>query len=189
MKRLINLPRLTHLYWNVHFHGSTHSCIPNFASASLQYLTILNSYWYSYQFNTLLERTPRLRKLCLSLNSYEEDDRPLSRIIVPSTRNLSIEKLTLSKIDSQCLMVNLLQLVLHVRHLKVQTLGVNLDGHQWEEMIANYISQLKFFQFNIAFSRPPVVDEQINEERVDQYLAIYRTRFWIEHKKWFFRCQ
>jgi len=32
------------------------------------------------------------------------------------------------------------------------------------------------------------IDEQNNAEKVEQYLATYRTPFWIEHHQWFIRC-
>jgi hypothetical protein len=182
-----NLPKLTHLYWEFSFKGETNFCIPNFVSTSLQYLTILKTSWCSYQFAGLLEKTPCLRKFSMSLDSCEKDDLPPRREFIPSPQNLSIKKLILSRVRSQRVMTNLLQLLPNISHLKVEIFSIDLDGHRWEQIIINYLPQLKVLQFemDLYHCRSP---DQNDEEEVDKYLATYRTPFWIEHHQWFIRC-
>jgi hypothetical protein len=183
-----NLPKLTHLYWEVDFTGTTYFCIPTFVSTSLQYLTTRKNYWSSKNFPKLLEKTPHLRKFSTSLNSYEDDDIPPSEQFIPSFKNLSVRKLFLFDIRSQRVTTNLLQLLPNVNHLKIHIPYLNLDGHDWEQMIINYLPQLKVFQLMMDSQLCLSVDEQNNEEKIDEYLATYRTPFWIQHHQWFIRC-
>ncbi|CAF4115180.1 unnamed protein product [Rotaria sp. Silwood2] len=126
-----NLPKLIHLYWDLYFKAGNYSPIPKFLSTSLQYLTICKNKWYSNQFLNLLEKTPRLRKLSMSLDTYEEDDRPLAHEFMPSSKNVLITKLVLSSIRSQRLMTNLFQLLSNVIHLKASSSIrlLDLQGH------------------------------------------------------------
>ncbi|CAF1250637.1 unnamed protein product [Adineta steineri] len=85
-------------------------------------------------------------------------------------------------------MINLLQLLLNVSHLKVEIFSIKLDGSQWEQIIVNYLPQLKVFQMKMNIDLCPSTDNQRNEEKIDQFLATYRTPLWIEHHQWFIRC-
>ncbi|CAF3043174.1 unnamed protein product [Rotaria sp. Silwood2] len=187
MNQIWNLPNLTHFYGDFTFEASSYFAIPNIISTSLQYLTIHGNDWCSYKFPRLLENVPRLRKFSTSLSTYEEDDLPLVREFIPSPKNLSIAKLDLSSINSQRLMINLFQLLPNVIHLKVEIQNLTLDGHRWEQIIVNYLPQLKILQFMMDFDLGQSVDDQIDLKKVDQYLSTYRTPFWIQHK-WFIRC-
>jgi hypothetical protein len=184
-----NLPKLTHLYWEVDFNGTTYFYIPTFVSTSLQYLTTRRNYWSSNNFPKFLEKTPHLRKFSTSLNSYEDDDIPPSEQFIPSFKNLSVRKLFLFDVRSQRVTTNLLQLLPNVNHLKIHISYLNLDGHDWEQMIINYLSQLKVLQLMMDFQLCLSVDEQNSEEKIDQYLATYRTPFWMQHHQWFIRCR
>jgi hypothetical protein len=187
--RIWSLPKLAYCYWELKFHGETDFCIPTSISTSLQYLTILGSNWSSYQFADLLDKTPRLRNFSISLDSYEEDDLPPPfPEFKPTSRNLSVKKLVLTEVSSQRVMINLLQLLPNITHLKVETSNIKLDGHQWKQIIINYLPHLKVLQFSMSLNYPRSIYDQNNEQKVDQYLDTYRTPFWIEHHQWFVRC-
>ena len=108
----------------------------------------------------------------------------------PSPQNLSIEKLTLTKVTTQRLMINLLQLLPRIHHFKVQITNLEIDGHWWEEIIRNYLPQLKVLQLkiNVKLASSTVKDDPNNEMKVDAYLSTYRTPFWIKDHQWFVRC-
>ncbi|CAF1037572.1 unnamed protein product [Rotaria sordida] len=183
-----HLPKLTHCYWECSFKNESHFCIPTVISTSLQYLTILKNNWYSDELNDLLEKTPCLRKFSVSLESYDKDDRlPIDNFIL-SSLNLAVEKLVLSQVRSQRMMINLLQLLSNVSHLKVEIWYINLDGHRWKEIIINYLPKLKVLQLKMNIHLSRSIDDQSNEEKVDQYIDTYRTSFWIEDHQWFIRC-
>ncbi len=188
INQIWKLPKLTHCYLEFNFKAETYFCIPTFVSTSLQYLTIRKSDWSSNEFAHLLEKTPRLRKFSMSSDSCENYGHIPSHDFIPSSQNLSVKKLVLFGIRSQCVMINLLQLLPHVNHLKVEIFYINLDGYRWEQIIDNYLPQLKVLQFKMDLNFSHSIDEQNNAEKVEQYLATYRTPFWIEHHQWFIRC-
>ncbi|CAF3771269.1 unnamed protein product [Rotaria sp. Silwood1] len=186
--RIWSLPKLTYCYWDLKFDCTSYFCIPTIISTSLHYLIIRQNFWSSHQFASLLEKTPNLLKFSLSLNSYEEDDRPSSRQFISSPKNLSVEKLALYEVCSQRVMINLFQLLPNINHLKVDMFSIKFTGHDWKQIIVKYLPQLKVFQLKMDFSFYRFINDQDNEEQVEQYLATYRTPFWIEHHQWFIRC-
>ncbi|CAM4830929.1 unnamed protein product [Rotaria magnacalcarata] len=182
------LPKLSHLYWDFTFKYKRHFSMPTYLSISLQYLTIRNYNCCSYDFPRLFEKTPRLRKCFISSNSDEDDDLPISREFLPAPQSLSVTRLILLSIRSLPLMTSLFKLLPSITRLKVEIYSITLDGHQWKEMIVNYLPQLKDFQFKIDLDLCRSIDDSTNEDKVDQYLSTYRTSFWIEHHQWFVRC-
>ncbi|CAF1476845.1 unnamed protein product [Rotaria magnacalcarata] len=175
------LPKLSHLYWDFAFKYKRHFSMPTYLSISLQYLTIRNYDCCSYDFSRLFEKTPRLRKCFISSNSDEDDDLPISREFLPAPQSLSVTRLILLSIRSLPLMTSLFKLLPSITRLKVEIYSITLDGHQWKEMIVNYLPQLKDFQFKIDLDLCRSIDDSTNEDKVDQYLSTYRTSFWIEH--------
>ncbi|CAF2973343.1 unnamed protein product [Rotaria socialis] len=183
-----SLPKLSHLYWDFWFECGRHFRIPTPISTSLKCLTICKNDCYSYDFPCLLEKIPCLQKFSMSSDSYDDDDIPLSHKFIPSPLNLNITKLTLLSVRSLRVMTALFQLLPSITRLKIEVYYITLDGHQWKEMIVNYLPQLKYFQFKINFNFGLSINDSTNEEKVDQYLSTYRTPFWIEHRQWFIRC-
>ncbi|CAF2838026.1 unnamed protein product [Rotaria sp. Silwood2] len=155
---------------------------------NLRSLTFYHAYWCSYKFLDFFEKTPHLKNFSTSLSTYEEDDLPLFREFIPSSQNLSIKKLVITEVRSQRLMTNLFQLLPHVAHLKVEILSLNIDGHQWKQMIINYLPKLNVLQFMISLELGRSINKQTDEEKIDQFLETYRTPFWIEYHQWFIRC-
>ncbi|CAF1262675.1 unnamed protein product [Rotaria magnacalcarata] len=143
------LPKLSHLYWDFTFKYERHFSMPTYLSTSLQYLTIRNYNCCSYDFSRLFEKTPRLRKFFISSNSDEDDDLPFSHEFLPAPQSLSVTRLILLSIRSLPLMTSLFKLLPSITRLKVEIYSITLDGHQWKEMIVNYLPQLKDFQFKI----------------------------------------
>ncbi|CAF4548331.1 unnamed protein product, partial [Rotaria magnacalcarata] len=177
------LPKLSHLYWDFTFKYKRHFSMPTYLSTSLQYLTIRNYNCCSYDFSRLFEKTPRLRKFSISSDSDEDDDLPISREFLPAPQSLSVTRLILLSIRSLPLMTSLFKLLPSITRLKVEIHSITLDGHQWKEMIVNYLPQLKDFQFKTDLDLCRSIDDSTNEDKVDQYLSTYRTSFWIEHRQ------
>ncbi|CAF0943501.1 unnamed protein product [Adineta steineri] len=183
-----NLPKLTHCYFDFCSRGTSHFCIPTSVSTSLQCLTILENWWHSNKFVDLLKKTPHLRTFVVSLQTFKIDEIPSLYEFPLSSKNLSVKRLILYKVDTQRLMINLLQLLPNVSHLKVEIFFMKLDGNEWEQIIVKYAPQLKVFQMKMNTDLCHSTDIQRNEEKIDQFLATYRTPFWIEHHQWFIRC-
>ncbi|CAF0943072.1 unnamed protein product [Adineta steineri] len=180
-----NLPKLTHCYFDFCFRGRSHFCIPTSVSTSLQYLRTLGYDWYSNKFVDLLKKTPYLRTFAVSLKTFQIDEIPSLYQFLPSPKNLFVKRLILYKVHTQHLMINLFQLLPNISHLKVEIFFIELDGNEWEQIIVNYLPQLKVFQMKMYTYLCLSTGNQRNEEKIDQYLATYRTPFWIEHHQWF----
>ncbi|CAF1622906.1 unnamed protein product, partial [Rotaria magnacalcarata] len=159
------LPKLSHLYWDFTFKYERHFSMPTYLSTSLQYLTIRNYNCCSYDFSRLFEKTPRLRKFFISSNSDEDDDLPFSHEFLPAPQSLSVTRLILLSIRSLPLMTSLFKLLPSITRLKVEIYSITLDGHQWKEMIVNYLPQLKDFQFKIDLGVGVVVRVRVLMER------------------------
>ena len=179
-----NLPQLTHLYWDGRFHKTTSFCLPACVSTSLQCLTIFRHNCSSNNFAPLFAKTPRLRKFCVSLDTYEEDDLPVKETFVRSSPHLSVRKLLLSQVSSRRLLTNLLHFLPNVNHLKIETTSsIKFDGHQWKQLVLKSLPRLKVFQLKTNLNFPW---NENHRETFERYFATYRTSFWIE-RRWFIR--
>ncbi|CAF2603092.1 unnamed protein product [Rotaria sp. Silwood2] len=72
-------------------------------------------------------------------------------------------------------MTNLFHLLPNVTHSKVEIFSLNIDAHRWEQIISNYLPKLNVLQYMMSLNLGHSIDDQIDEEKIDQYLATYRT--------------
>jgi hypothetical protein len=73
----------------------------------------------------------------------------------------------------------------NLRRLTVETLDIFFDGHQWKEIITNYLPKLKLFRLKMEFY---FRDRIHTKQYVDQLLNSFQTSFWLEERQWFVRC-
>ncbi|CAF1429693.1 unnamed protein product, partial [Rotaria sordida] len=147
-------------------------------STSLQFLSI-ECYCYGLnQLARLFQNTPCLRHLCILL-ADNSADQPLS-FAIPSMISLK-----LSVYGSLSTMTNLLKNMPNLRKLIVKTDDVIMNGHQWERIIVDYLPKLKIFQLKMIFR---LNDNENKEQRVDELLHSFRTRFWLDERQWYVRC-
>jgi len=60
-----------------------------------------------------------------------------------------------------------------------------IDGHQWENIIRNYLPKLKTFRFTME----TLFDaNRFSKERIDELMNSFRSSFWIDEHRWFVRC-
>ena len=180
------LPQLTHLYWDCRFRGESWFSLPTCVSSSLQCLTILQQLWSSNHFAPLFAKTPRLRRFHVKLDTYEEDDLPVSEEFIPSSPHLSVKKAFLIGVRSERLLTNLAHFLPNVTHLKIETSHlIKSDGHHWKQLLVKSFPQLKVFQLKMRFTfrRNENPQEQFND-----YFSTYRTSFWID-RQWYFRAR
>jgi hypothetical protein len=70
-------------------------------------------------------------------------------------------------------------------YLKVINGTHMLDGNRWEKLIQIHLSHLIKFEFFFD----ELIDLERNPADVEFIVASFRTRFWLEHKKWFVICE
>jgi hypothetical protein len=73
----------------------------------------------------------------------------------------------------------------NLRHLYINIWSELIDGHQWEEIIDNYLPKLKTFALKMRNKLS--FDENI-QERADRLINSFRSSFWIDKHQWFVRC-
>jgi hypothetical protein len=97
----------------------------------------------------------------------------------------SIITLKLEVYNSLRVLTNLLQTMPNLRHLTVETDDIDMNGHQWEDIIVNHLLKLQVFQLEMKFR---LRNNEDKEQRMDQLLKSFQTRFWLEEHQWFVRC-
>jgi hypothetical protein len=60
-----------------------------------------------------------------------------------------------------------------------------IDGHQWKQIIRNYLPKLKIFR--LKMKKIILFDDNI-EERANALIDSFRDSFWIDEHQWFVRC-
>jgi hypothetical protein len=81
-------------------------------------------------------------------------------------------------------LIDFLQHTPNLSHLTVNTRARGqLDGHKWEQTITTYLPRLKVFQLNMEFK---VRGNQ--EQELDKSINSFRSRFWLDERKWYIRC-
>jgi len=79
----------------------------------------------------------------------------------------------------------LLQNIPNLRHLYICIWCELIDGHQWEEIIRNYLPKLKTFALQMS-SR--LSSDQNIQECANRLIDSFQSLFWIKEHQWFVRC-
>lgn len=172
------LPKLTHCCLDIHFAQGNHFPTPNVRCTSLTSLTIVNTPCCWNSLTHLLRSAPNLEHLSVAFVGYvDRYDSPLPP--------LAITRLHLSFDCSLNVLQHLLQNLPDLQHLTLETSNIHMDGTQWEELISTYLLHLQILRFKMRFS--PSVGAH-KEEQIDALLDSFRTKFWVEERRWFVRC-
>ena len=147
-------------------------------SYSIKYLSIKNITCDFRSLSYVFQHTPCLRRLSTTIKCTEKNEK--LPIIVPH-----LSKLTLSFHGSLSMMINLFTQIINLQYLTLRTSYLLLDGNEWENLLINYLPNLKVFQFKMDFQFP----ENTNlEDQVDELLNTFQTDYWIKKHQWFVRC-
>jgi hypothetical protein len=180
LNNIWSLPKLTHCYLDISFKEQRVVEIidPSIISTSLQHLTIKSMSHRLTHLAHIFQCTSSLRYLDIMNHNYP-DDTPIS-IPIPSIIALKIDFA-----GSLSVLTDLLQNMPNLRHLTVGTDDIDINGHQWEYIITNHLPKLQVFQFEMTFNPRNGEDK---EQRVNELLKSFQTRFWLEEHQWFVRC-
>ena len=150
-------------------------------SLSLQ-TVILETNFPSYppmSIEPLLAKTPRLRHLVLK-GLYTFKGEQLSSIYP------TIEILEYSNLFCEDELRNLAYHLPNLSHLTLTVGRTDINGRRWEKIITDWLSHLRVFRLLMTYQ---YTDSLVDiEERVEQLLDSFRSRFWIDEHRWFVRC-
>jgi len=175
-----SLSKLIHCRIGIGIKGQNLFRTPTTISLSLEYVSIERTQVKLSQIDQLFEYTPALKYLSISVPSFADNDYIPSSL--PTLIDLSISSLLTCNASR---MTNFLQNIPNLRRLNVALSSEFVDGNQWEELIRNYLPNLKVFQFKTEFTIPP---RQNIQERVDNLINSFQSSFWIDEHQWFVRC-
>ncbi|CAF0843958.1 unnamed protein product [Rotaria sordida] len=169
-----SLPKLTYCYLNMSFKHGLHMPISTNISLSLEHLSVLGISYRIDQLTHLYEHTPHLRYFALELSST------CSGVEIQTSFS-SLTELNLVFVGSQYgIIENMLQHVPNLCRLKIETMYFEMNGHEWEQIIRNYLPKLEVFKLKMRFG---VRSEKYKNELFNSF----QTRFWLEEHQWFVR--
>ncbi|UJR24773.1 hypothetical protein I4U23_006147 [Adineta vaga] len=173
------LPNLTHCYLDIISDDDCPLILPAFISCSLKHLSIdgfrcdLDYLFHLYGHAPYVEYLSI--KLCDSSDEYPQ---------LPLFHTLTTLKL---KCDTSFQMIQvLLRKTPNLIHLTIESISIEIDGQEWQELISKYLTQLQTFNFKMNYTLEE--NDDTIEEEIDKIINTYRTPFWIEQHQWFVRC-
>ncbi|CAF1449005.1 unnamed protein product [Adineta steineri] len=174
------LPKLTHCYLDFEYaYGRLFNRLDVISSS----IECISSPWMqcsSKDFQNLLEHTPRLRHLDAICYTVTRND--LLKTIVPTITKLHVIFIS----ASETIMINLFQSMPNLTKLTVQLFIYHLNGHQWKEIIVNYLPNIKLFRFSMNFQSS--IHNADTEKQLNELLDTFRTSFWLDENHWYVRC-
>jgi hypothetical protein len=84
----------------------------------------------------------------------------------------------------QGIITKLLEKTSNLRHLKVSSLNLYVNAHEWEHIINTYLPRLETLQFAMSYSCPLTNYQQATNQLLDSF----KSQFWIEERGWYIRC-
>jgi hypothetical protein len=143
--------------------------LPTIVSSSFKCVSICKNNPKLNQINGLFKSTPLLKYLFTYLGDLINDD------YIPSPFSTLIRlNICFAYPFDMSKVIGLFQNMPNLRHLDINTWSQLINGHQWEQIIRNYLLKLKTFQLQM--------EELINEDEgiqavADQVLNSFRSAF------------
>ena len=174
------LPKLNHCILDIHFNSNEQNFLPTISSKSITKISMTHLYRTVNQFNELFERTPNICLLKGRLKSYDDGDQQLhSSIEFITTLNLFVT-------GSSRGLLNMLEKMPNLYRLAIKTFNIIIDGHQWQKVIVNHLSKLKFLEFHMNYQLHDYDDKR---QVVNNLLDTYFNSYWLVDRQCFVRCQ
>ncbi|CAM2698650.1 unnamed protein product [Rotaria socialis] len=175
-----SLSKLIYCSFGIGIKGQCLFGIPTKISLSLEYLSIDKNQLKLNQIDRLIEHTPNLKCLSISVPSFVDNHYVSSPL--PNLVDLNINSLfpcNASKMDI------LLKNTPNLRRLTVLLSSELIHGNLWEEIIRKYLPMLQFFRLKMKVMLPL---GQHMQERADDLINSFQSSFWIDEHQWFVRC-
>ena len=167
-----SLPKLIHCHLDIDMKHGFSFPTPTRVSMSIEHLSNVGVPCRIGQLVRLCNQTPRLRSISLDLYHLQDT----GQLVVPIP---SITELNLVFVGPhQGIVENLLKCVPNLNRLKIETCYVDMDGHDWEQIIRNDLPELNRFELKMRF-------QATGENYRKGLFSSFRTRFWLEERRWF----
>ncbi|UJR24602.1 hypothetical protein I4U23_005977 [Adineta vaga] len=170
------LPKLKYFHINTDYLKYINNFQINHHSSTLEHIYIHTSCEFSYyNLINIIEYTSNLQYISMSieaLNKYEMLTFNLSSII----------NLKLKYRGETNILKNLLQNTPNLQELHIRMMNTYLTGHEWKEIIKNYLPCLKILNFQICIRYLPNENVKIP---YDEFLNTFRTSFWLDEHQWY----
>lgn len=170
-----SLPQLLHCTLGIGIKGQSFRT-PTRTSPTLQSVSIEKFQIKLNQLNQLIEHTPQLNSLSISVLTFLDNDYIPS--LLPTLTELNIHSIVSCNASNMAILFqntpNLIRLNINLLEL--------IDGNQWEQIIINHLPNLIHLKIQMKWSVPNPLDIQ---ERLDIFITSFQTPFWIEQHQWF----
>ena len=173
-----SLPQLLHCTLGIGIKGQSFR-IPTRTSPTLQSVSIEKFQIKLNQLNQLIEHTPQLNSLSISVLTFLDNDYIPS--LLPTLTDLSIHSIVTCNSSNMAILFqntpNLIRLNINLLEL--------VDGNQWENMISNHLPNLIHLKIQM---KSTVTNPSNIEEQLEMLITTFQTPFWIEQHQWFVHC-
>ena len=170
-----SLSNLTNFNLKTNIHESKSNFSLTKMSTSIEHLSITNKTFGLREMISLFEYTPNLRYLEIDVHHYfiyHEFTNAISSIII----------LKMSITSSFNVLIYILENMPNLIDLKIEIKNLYITGHQWEQIINNYLTRLKLFQLKMNFQ---LSEKEDKTEQMENILDTFRSHFWLDERHWF----
>ncbi|CAF1347472.1 unnamed protein product [Adineta steineri] len=174
-----NLPKLRHCSLSIYDTRDGTICMPTKISSTLQSFKRSGCCISIDQLEQLMKHTPHLKHLSKITIIGEHD------CVLPSLSKFISLDISIYNVDNLSTVISLLKNLSNLRCLKFSLEYNFINGYQWEEIIRNYLPNLKTFELDMKYKVPP--DQNI-EECTNQLFNSFQNSFWINEHQWFIYC-
>ena len=176
---LWNLPQLVHCEMRIPSLSELPGCSISQVSMSIKRLSWNETTISLSKLNRLLDCTPNLTHLTISVKFLRND---AILILLPKMISFTFHGTVL---ENPLELIHLLQKIPNLRSLQMHLSTCVIQGDQWQELIVNYLPKLTKFHLRMT--------EDIHEndnvlEKMKEYTDSFRNAFWIDVHQWFVRC-
>ena len=177
--RIWCLANLRHCSFGFAIRGLNSFPIPKHRSISLESLFIEKIQLKLDQINQLIEQTPNLQTLSISIRRFTDNNYvPMVLLNLTSLHIHSIVNCNASNMSV------LLENTPNLRCLSVNLLCEIINGHQLKDIIRNHLKNLEILRLKMKFLCP---SNETAENRVGYLMNSFQDRFWIDEHQWFVR--
>jgi hypothetical protein len=167
-----SLPKLTHFKMKDVYQSASRFMAIKVISYTIMHLLIENLPSDLRTISHIIEYTPHLRYFS-TMNVHDTDDLSLSTLKLPFYSKHTIETY-LPTFSNLC-------------SLTIKTTNCDLNGHDWENILIQYVPKIKHFQCFLRFCEIVFLPTDI-DGKVNKLFDSFCTPFWIEKHQWYVRC-
>ncbi|CAF4021215.1 unnamed protein product [Rotaria sp. Silwood1] len=165
MSNIWSLPSRTHCNFNIRMKRSQLFSVPPILSSSLEHLSLYGDTFKWNLINRLFQYTPHIKSLRIHINSYNDNDD--NEYIKCSFSKLLDLSMTIFDVSYPSKIFSFLQRTPNLCRLNLSMRFGLIDGHQWENIIRNYLPKLKTFRFTME----TLFDaNRLSKERIDELI-------------------